>query len=131
VGAGKSIATDLNVSSANSLSSIDVSSLGVSSNITATTLLAGIANSISSVISPAEMAAKITSEEALVINLIAESCNMSNERTRYAAQSLFKKGYLYNLEDEKELKNVFLNALNAVQMLIESEKLEKVQNKYN
>jgi hypothetical protein len=41
-------------------------------------------------------------EEARVINLIAESCNMSYERTRYAARSLFKKGYLYNLEDEKE-----------------------------
>jgi hypothetical protein len=41
-------------------------------------------------------------EEASVINLIAESCNMSSERTRYAARSLFKKGWLYNLEDEKE-----------------------------
>ena len=40
-------------------------------------------------------------EEAMVINLIAKSCNMSFERTRYAARSLFKKGYLYNLEDEK------------------------------
>jgi hypothetical protein len=41
-------------------------------------------------------------EEAKVINLIAESCNMSYGRTLYAARSLFKKGYLYNLEDEKE-----------------------------
>jgi hypothetical protein len=57
-------------------------------------------------------------EEARVINLIAESCNMSQERTRYAARSLFKKGYLYNLEDEKEpdelqmreiLRNLLLN----------------------
>lgn len=57
-------------------------------------------------------------EEAKVINLIAESCNMSYGRTRYAAQSLFKKGYLYNLEDEKEpdeirmreiLRNLLLN----------------------
>ena len=38
----------------------------------------------------------------MVVNLIAESCNMSYERTRDAARSLFKKGYLYNLEDEKE-----------------------------
>ena len=44
-------------------------------------------------------------EEAMVINLIAESCNMSYERTRYAARSLFKKGYLY-VENEKEQEDV-------------------------
>jgi len=37
----------------------------------------------------------------------------------------------FSLEDEKKLKNVFLNALNAVQMLIEGEKLAKIQNKFN
>ena len=41
-------------------------------------------------------------EEAKVIDQIAESCNMSFQRTRKAAQGLFKKGYLYNLEDEQE-----------------------------
>ncbi|MCX6746464.1 MAG: aminoacyl-tRNA hydrolase [Candidatus Parcubacteria bacterium] len=37
----------------------------------------------------------------------------------------------FSLEDEKKLKNVFLNTLNAVQMLIEGEPLLKVQNLYN
>jgi len=37
----------------------------------------------------------------------------------------------FSLEDEKKLKNVFLDALNAVQMLIEGEKLVKIQNKLN
>ncbi len=45
-------------------------------------------------------------EEAMVIDQIAESCNMSYQRTRKAAQRLFKKGYLYNLEDEKEQDEV-------------------------
>ncbi|OGY42632.1 MAG: aminoacyl-tRNA hydrolase [Candidatus Buchananbacteria bacterium RBG_13_36_9] len=37
----------------------------------------------------------------------------------------------FSSQDEKKLKNVFLAALNAVQMLIENEKLEKVQSKFN
>jgi len=40
-------------------------------------------------------------EEAEVIEQIAESCNMSSQRARRAAQELFKKGYLYIDEDEK------------------------------
>lgn len=44
-------------------------------------------------------------EEAKVIDQIAESCNMSLERTRKAAQGLFKKGYLY-VENEKEQEDV-------------------------
>jgi hypothetical protein len=42
-------------------------------------------------------------EEAKVIDQIAESCNMSYQRTRKAAQELFKKGYLYG-ENEKSMK---------------------------
>jgi predicted transcriptional regulator len=44
-------------------------------------------------------------EEAKVIDQIAESCNMSYQRTRKAAQGLFKKGYLY-AENEKEHEDV-------------------------
>ena len=54
-------------------------------------------------------------EEEEVINLIAESCNMSREHTRRAARMLFKKGYLYIDEDEDErrlreiLRDLLLN----------------------
>jgi hypothetical protein len=41
-------------------------------------------------------------EEEGVIYLIAESCNMSCENTRKAAQRLFKKGYLYIGDDDEE-----------------------------
>ena len=41
-------------------------------------------------------------EEAEVIDQIAESCNISCQRTRKAAQGLFKKGYIYFYEEEKK-----------------------------
>jgi len=63
-------------------------------------------------------------------NFIRIRIGIANElRTKIPADKFVLQKF--SLEDEKKLKNVFLNALNAVQMLIEGEKLEKVQNKFN
>jgi len=63
-------------------------------------------------------------------NLIRIRIGIANElRTKIPADKFVLQKF--SLEDEKKLKNIFLNALNAIQMLIEGEKLEKVQTKYN
>lgn len=50
-------------------------------------------------------------EEAEIIDQIAESCNISYQRARKAAQELFKKGYLYIDEDEKEQEEELLRKI--------------------
>jgi len=63
-------------------------------------------------------------------NLIRIRIGIANElRTKIPADKFVLQKF--SLEDEKKLKNVFLDALNAVQMLIEGEPLIKVQNKFN
>ncbi|MFA5188438.1 MAG: aminoacyl-tRNA hydrolase [Patescibacteria group bacterium] len=63
-------------------------------------------------------------------NLIRIRIGIANElRTKIPVDKFVLQKF--SLEDEKKLKNIFLAALNAVQMLIEGEKLAKVQNKYN
>ena len=63
-------------------------------------------------------------------NFIRIRIGIANElRTKISADKFVLQKF--SLEDEKKLKNVFLNTLNAVQMLIEGEKLVAVQNKFN
>jgi PTH1 family peptidyl-tRNA hydrolase len=63
-------------------------------------------------------------------NLIRIRIGIANElRTKIPADKFVLQKF--SIEDEKKLKNVFLDVLNAVQMSIEGEKLEKIQNKFN
>jgi len=63
-------------------------------------------------------------------NFIRIRIGIANElRTKIPADKFVLQKF--SLEDEKKLKKVFLDVLNAVQMLIEGEKLTKVQNKFN
>jgi len=63
-------------------------------------------------------------------NFIRIRIGIANElRTKIPADKFVLQKF--SIEDEKKLKNVFLDALNSVQMLIEGEKLAKVQNKFN